>query len=305
MEMRIQSMSLTNYLAGNRFSEIKVGQSGADVYEINNELILKHIKRRRLEDSQFDTYAREALYYQSKAGCICSYLPRIIRLEISDDEIILLMEKYMCPSRSDIDEQMIRRVTKALASVHSDCVPEFLNRDRKSSSLLSGQQIEEYTSGWQCLLGEHPGSFDETPLKHIAENINRIIAWHDSEEKVLVHGDFHWDNLLADAYGNILICDWQSVGLGGASGDLSFFMSRLRSDGIRLDQKLFLQSYADAVREIAGITVDAQSIAGHIAAANVITSFIFWHQFLHGAKTERAGEIYEKMTDDFEKIEID
>ena len=296
-------MSIENYLAGNRYSEIKVGRSGADVYEINENLILKHVERRKLEGSLFETYTREALFYRAKVERTGSYLPKIIRLEISDDEIILLMKKYSCPNRSDLDEQMIRKAAKTIARVHSDCVPEFLNSDRKPSELLSEQRIEEYTAGWQRVLKEHPGSFDETPLKQTAEKINRIIAWHDSEEKVLIHGDFHWDNLLADEGGNILICDWQSVGLGGASGDLSFFMSRLGSDGIRLDQQFFLKCYSDAIREVTGTAVDTGSIAGHIAAANVITSFIFWHQFLHGAETERVRDIYEKMTNDFRMTE--
>lgn len=296
-------MSIVNYLAGNRFSEIKVGQSGAAVYDINENMILKHVERRKLEGSLFDTYMREALFYQAKAECTDSYLPKIVKLEISEDEIILLMEKYSCPDRSAIDKQMIQKAAKAIARVHSDCVPEFLNSGRKSSELLTTQRIEECMAGWLCVLKEHPGSFDETPLKQIAKNINRIIVWHDSEEKVLIHGDFHWDNLLVNECGNILICDWQSVGLGGASGDLSFFMSRLRSDGIRLDQQFFLKCYADAMREVADIAVDTLSIAGHIAAANVITSFIFWHQFLHGAETERVRDIYEKMMNDFRMIE--
>ena len=59
-------MSIENYLAGNHFSEIKVGQSGADVYIINDYTILKHVKRRKLEGSLFDTYTREALFYQDK-----------------------------------------------------------------------------------------------------------------------------------------------------------------------------------------------------------------------------------------------
>ena len=33
-------MNIEHYLAGNHYSEIKVGQSGADVYEINKDLIL-------------------------------------------------------------------------------------------------------------------------------------------------------------------------------------------------------------------------------------------------------------------------
>lgn len=296
-------MSIENYLAGNRCSEIRVGQSGADVYSINDDTILKHVERRKLEGSLFDTYVREALFYQSKADNIRSYLPKIIDLEISDDEIILVMKKYRCPDRGRIDEQMIRKVTNALARVHTDSIPEFLNCDRKPAEPFSETQIEEYLAGWQSVLNEHPGTSDDIPPEKIAEKINGIIAWHDTEEKVLTHGDFHWDNLLTDDHGNILICDWQSVGLGGSSGDLSFFMSRLGSDGIKPDPHLFLKCYADAVMEITGKTIDTNSIAGHIAAANVITSFAFWHQFLHGAEAERVRGIYGKMTSDFRLTE--
>lgn len=296
-------MNIGNYLAKNRSREIKVGQSGADVYEVNGNTILKHVERRKLNASLFDTYTREALFYRAKADNAGGYLPKIIELEISDDEIILLMKKYRCPDRSDIDEQMIRKVAKVLARVHTDTIPEFLIGDTKPAELLSGQHTEEYLAGWKSVLAEHPGSFDETPLDHIAEKINRIIAWHDAEERVLIHGDFHWDNLLEDDRGNILICDWQSVGLGGASGDLSFFMSRLGSDGVTLDPDFFLKCYAEAIMEISGKAVDTRSVAGYIAAANVITSFIFWHQFLHGAETERVRGIYGKMTDDFRLVE--
>ena len=279
-------MNVGHYLAGNHYSKIKVGQSGADVYEINGDLILKHVERRKLKGFLFDTYTREALFYQAMADNGRSYLPRIIEISISDDEIILLMKKYKTPDRSEMDEAMIRRITGALARVHMDSVPEFLNSAGKHSDVLTGQQIEEYRAGWECVLKEHPGSFDETPMQSIAERINRIITWHDSEERVLTHGDFHWDNLLEDENGDIRICDWQSVGIGGASGDLSFFMSRLESDCVSFDVMFFLKCYVDTIRDIGGHSVDTQSLAGHIAAANVITSFVFWHQFLHGAETE-------------------
>ena len=293
-------MNIEHYLAGNHYSEIKVGQSGADVYEINKDLILKHVERRKLKGSLFDTYTREALFYQAMADSRRGYLPRIIELKISDDEIILVMKKYGTPDRNNIDEPMIRKVAGALACVHADSVPEFLNSTRKYSDILPGQQIEEYRTGWECVLKEHPGSFDETPLHRIVEKINKIITWNNSEEKILIHGDFHWDNLLEDENGSIRICDWQSVGMGGASGDLSFFMSRLESDCVGFDLMLFLKCYADAILDIGGHSVDIQSLAGHIAAANVITSFVFWHQFLHGAETERIRDIYEKMTGDFQ-----
>ena len=49
--------------------------------------------------------------------------------------------------------------------------------------------------------------------------------------------------------------------------------------------------------------IHTAAIAGHIAAANVITSFLFWYQFLRGADTGRVRGIYEKMAGDFRRLE--
>ncbi len=51
-------MSIEKYLAGNCYSEIKVGQSDADVYNINGDMILKHVERKKLEANLFDTRYR-------------------------------------------------------------------------------------------------------------------------------------------------------------------------------------------------------------------------------------------------------
>ncbi len=295
-------MNIQDYIRGNRIKEIRTGQSGADVWEIGNDTILKHIERSRLESSRFDTYSREALFYQAKAGT-ADYLPQVLNVETSEDEIILLLKKYGSPDRSALDDTLLRGITRTLAMIHTDTVPGFLNADKAPAERLSTGRIKECLDGWKSILDEHPGAFDEAPLKVIAEKINRIIEWHDTEERVLSHGDYHFDNLLTDEQGNILVCDWQGVNLGGASGDLSFFMSRLGSDGVSVDPAFLLQSYADAVLELTGRTVDTAAIAGHIAAANVITSFLFWYQFLRGADTGRVRGIYEKMAGDFRRLE--
>ena len=44
-------------------SEIRIGQSGANVYEINGEQILKHVQKDMLKNDMFDTYKKEALFY--------------------------------------------------------------------------------------------------------------------------------------------------------------------------------------------------------------------------------------------------
>lgn len=235
-------LDIERYLAGSDYVEIKTGQSGAAVYDLDGKKILKHVVRKKLKAGLFDTYCREALFYQCKMQVGASYLPEILDLEISEDEILILMKKYKQPERGNVSEE---------------------------------------------------------PLHQIAAAINDVIKWHDSERKVLIHGDFHWDNLLEND-GSILICDWQGVGIGGASGDVSFFLSRLGADGITIDEKRFLELYSDEVKARTGITADVDEIARHMAAANVITSFSFWHEFLHGNEETRVRDIYDKMVQDFE-----
>ena len=290
-------MNVNEYLKKHNTTEIIVGQSGADVYEIDGKYILKHVVRQKLQDEQFDTYSREALFYQSMGKR--RYLPEVLKAEVLENEILILMKKYGRPERSAINAELIHKLTKALAALHTDQVPSCLQQDKEKADPLSDQMIAECLSGWKSVLEEHPGAFDESQLDAIASKINELILWHDSEERVLVHGDFHWDNLLEDENGNILLCDWQGVNLGGASGDLSFFLSRLSGDGVRLDATVLLDSYTNAIRELSGKQIERQDIIRHMNAANVITSFIFWHEYLHGSSEERVRDIYGEMIKDF------
>lgn len=297
-------MNVKEYLNEHSTKEIKVGQSGAQVYEIDGKYVLKYMVRRQREDEQFDTYSREALFYQNRSVNQRIYLPEVLKAEATENEIVILMKKYARPERSTINEEIIQKITKALAAIHSDEPPSFMLQNSGKAEPLSEQSIVECLSGWKSVLDEHPGAFEESQLEEIAGKVNELIIRHDSEERVLVHGDFHWDNLLEDEDGHILLCDWQGVNLGGASGDLSFFLSRLGGDGIRLDAAVLLDSYVNAIREVSGKQIKQQDILWHMSAANVITSFVFWHEYLHGSDEERVRDIYGKMTEDFRSCNL-
>lgn len=292
-------MNINEYLSKHNASEIKVGQSGASVYDIDGKYVLKYVLRRDLTAEQFDAYSREALFYKEQSNRQKAYLPEVMEAEVSENEIFILIKKYYRPERSAIHSELIKKITKALAFLHTDEIPSFMCNDKEKAEPLSDQRIAACLNGWKSVLAEHPGRFEEKPLQEIAGKINKLTQWHDSEDHVLAHGDFHWDNLLEDENGNILLCDWQSVTVGSASGDLSFFLSRLGGDGIPLDPVVFLDSYVNAIRELSGKQLDRQEIIRHMCAANVITSFIFWHEYLHGNSEERVREIYSKMIKDF------
>lgn len=293
-------MDINKYLSGNKVSEIRVGQSGANVYEINGNRILKHVQRNMLKNDMFDTYKKEALFYQSKMNTSSVYLPEILNVELSDNEIIILMKKYAPLERSNSDVEL-QKIINTLVFIHNDKIPEFLKKTRKEP--LDKERVDYCLSGWKSVLNEHQNAFDEEALNPIAEKINEIINWHNNEDSVLIHGDFHWDNLLKTDDGKICVCDWQNVDIGGASEDLSFFMSRLGADGIELELDKMLSMYTNAVKEISGKVINPENIKKHIAAANVITTFEFWHEFLHGNPEDRVKGIFDKLINDYQMIE--
>ncbi|MDE6518175.1 MAG: phosphotransferase, partial [Acetatifactor sp.] len=178
---------------------------------------------------------------------------------------------------------------------HTQDIPAFLRREQKQPGYLKEDQIEYCLAGWRSVLAEHPGVFDEGILTDTAAKINEIIGWHHEEEQVLSHGDFHWDNLLLDENGDVVICDWQGVNAGGASGDISFFLSRLGADGINIEPERVVKLYCQERFQRTGENISKEDMIRHMNAANVITSFQFWHQYLHGSACERVRGIYEKM----------
>lgn len=278
------------------------GKSGARVYDIGGECVLKQIYRAELgNDELYEAYRKEAWWYaDGGAGLGC--LPEVLGLRSTEEEISILMKRYQMLSRREINTELLEKIMRVLAAVHVSEIPPLLMQKRHATQPLSEEQIRVSVEGWRTVLDEHPGIFDSALLECIAEGINRIISWHGSEEVVLSHGDFHWDNLLMDNEGRIIICDWQGVEAGAASGDLSFFFGRLRGDGIQLKEQEFVEAYGREIRHLSGKRVTWEEIDGHIRAANVITSFTCWHEYLHGSGEERVKEIYEKMVTDSNSI---
>ena len=46
---------------------------------------------------------------------------------------------------------------------------------------------------------------------------------------------------------------------------------------------------------LTGETLSEDILLGHMQAANSITTFQFWHEYLHGSACGRVRGIYEKM----------
>lgn len=296
----MHGINVKEYLATHENREIRSGKSGAEVWEVEGRFVLKYVQRTRLPEPEvFEFYRNEANFYQffgqncHKGMLPC--LPEVLEVQASKDEILILMKKYQELSRDEVSEELLRKIMEALAAVHTQEIPAFLRREKKQPGYLEEDRIEGCIAGWRSVLAEHPGAFDEGILRETAAKINEIIGWHHGEQQVLSHGDFHWENLLLGENGNIIVCDWQGVNAGGASGDISFFLSRLGADGISIEPERAVELYCQERLRLTGETISQDDMIRHMCAANVITSFQFWHEYLHGSPCERVRGSYEKM----------
>lgn len=302
----MHDISVKEYLAAHENRQIRNGKSGAEVWEIEGKYVLKYVQRAKLpEPGVFVLYQKEAYFYQVQ-DChreVPPCLPEVLKVQVSDDEILILMKRYQELSRDGISGELLRKIMGALAVIHTREIPDFLRREPKQPGYLEEGRIECCLAGWRSVLAEHPGMFDEGILAKAAAEINEIIDWHHGEEQVLSHGDFHWDNLLLGESGNIVVCDWQGVNSGGASGDISFFLSRLGADGIGTAPEDVVELYIRERHLLTGEAYSKKDLLRHMSAANVITSFQFWHQYLHGSTCERVRDIYEKMEMDYRRMQ--
>ncbi len=297
-------MDLQKYFSGRNVKEITLGQSGASVFEVDGKQIVKYAERSKIPADRFDTYRREALFYQEKGRTPRpGYLPEVEVAEVTEDEILVVMRKYLPLKRTDLDTSLIRKIADILAWIHTDSVPEFLLANVSEEKPLTGEEVMKSAEGWQNILAPWASVFDAEWITRISEKLMTIVSWHSLEGRALVHGDFHWENLLADEAGNVVVCDWQGVKRDVPSGDVSFFLSRLGADGVELEPDVFLKAYAEAREARSGEKVDVEQLRKHMAAANVITTFRYWHFFLQGSDEARIRGIYEKMIEDFRSLE--
>lgn len=276
-------------------TEITLGQSGAHVYELEENRVLKVAFRDEVQDERiWDSYVKEALFYES---CKAEFLPKVFVNIHTENEIFLILEKGVPLEKEKLDDELLHKIMDVLVQIHGMEMPVFLKADERKPVTFTEEEIQESLLGWKSVLNEHPGVWEEDTPEEIAVCINNINQKFFAKECSFSHGDFHFENILQDAEGKIMVLDWQNCGAGHVSGDISFFLSRLSADGYGIGEKEVIGMYCQsAVRR--GSRIQAGEIEIQMCLANLNTSFRFWHQYLHGSTAERVAGIYEKMLAD-------
>ena len=295
-------MNFAAFVEKERVQDILTGQSGAEVCEIGGNRMAKFIRREKLtERGLWEKYTHEAEFYRSVQGMKLPFVPKVLYADVRESEMLLVMEKYNTIDRSEISDALLDKVTAVLAGIHTLPVPGFIKQHEQKPLEYAEADIASYVDGWESVLQEHENAFDRSALHAIARDINQINGRFHSKRACFTHGDFHFENLLQDGEGNILVCDWQCCGCGDPSGDLSFLMSRLLSDGYPLDEEKLVAAYCRHANE-RGLDVCPDEVKAQMALSNLNISFMYWHMYLHGATKERVGDIYGKMLEDYRTL---
>ncbi len=282
--------------------KISIGKSGANVYELENNRIAKHVLHNQIEDaSLWEAYRKEALFYSTYSESEYSFLPKVYSNICTNDEILIIMKKYHPIAPHEVDEALLCKIMDVLAKIHNMKIPDlWVDKDR-SPIFLDDTTISESMDGWQKVLKAHGDYFASHWLQTIGENINQLNTLFFEPQVWLIHGDFHCDNIMLDEDGNVIVCDWQNYSAGEISGDISFLLSRLSAGGFKFNQSKVIEMYCKCAKEL-GISVDPWKIDTQMRLANLNTSFRFWHIYLHNATRESVESIYSKMTKDAEVL---
>lgn len=292
-------INFEKYIDEHMTAKITTGKSGANVYELDHTRIAKHIRRELLQsDTNWDAYCRELLFYSNYTSEVFAFLPRVYHCYQTDNEIQLIMEKYRPINRCNLDNGVLEKVFNVLTQIHKMPLPNFLPKTDEGELSLEADEINAYLKGWRDILREHGNAFSADDLYKIGENINTVNQRAYTPMKMCCHGDFHFDNLLTDDRGNIIVCDWQNVNASHLSGDISFLLSRLSADGYNISKEKAIRMYCQF--STANITYDEISI--QMSLANLNTSFVHWHNYLRGCSTERVRSIWERMIEDAEYL---
>lgn len=276
---------------------ITVGQSGAEVYELERNQIVKRVRRNGLTSPDvWIAYEREVRFYACFASAGLAFIPKVLDCSAGPDEILLVMKKYRLVSRMDL-RLLLPEILETLAAIHALPIPDFLKGAQIGPQRFDAQEITGCMQGWGAVIAEHPGRFSLRALDEVAAHINALNERFFCREPKLVHGDFHFDNLLIDENGSTVVCDWQNVGIGDPSGDLSFLLNRLAADGCPIDSQAAVRHYCNCAAA-AGMRMDPTDVDSRMRLSNVNTSFMFWHQYLRGAEEERVRGIFDRLLAD-------
>lgn len=275
---------------------IMIGASGAQVYSLNNKYMLKYTQRDKTDDNIWKSCIREYEFFSTYKNS--SYIPEICYMSKTENRVVIIMKKYNSLSRPDFNDDLMEAIIELLTDINTTPFEDILKKPDDSGE-TGKAEIAFCVRNWHNILDEHNGYFDINVIDEIAAQINRLMLYPNTLPAVLSHGDFHFNNILKTDRNTLVVCDWQNAGIGNASDDLFFFISRASADGLKINEDKAISLYCALFAKKSSQRISKDNILCSMAKSNLGLGFYCWHEYLHNTSKERVEIIYNKMAEAF------
>jgi len=275
------------------------GNSGAYAFLVA-DFFVKYVALAEVDATVRKQFQNEVTFYKIGRRKNFDFIPEMVFQVSNVDEILLVLKKYSPVKRADWTTSLQQRAMEICAQIGRIDLEDF-NGIFPMEDIGEIQTDEPYPlqisyENWLKIQKKFPEALDAHLLKEMFENFEALNA---AEAKIpipetLVHGDFHAENFLTDGE-NLLVCDWQSVGLGKGISDISFFISRGNDFGLTLDRENLVETYWKSL----GTETDISAFYQSMATSEFSVAFRFWAEYLQTSDLSRILKVYQSMVDSY------
>jgi Ser/Thr protein kinase RdoA (MazF antagonist) len=241
---------------------------------------------------------RELQFYQALADRIPLQVPRVLASAMDDTfGVCILLAAYQPAAPSHVwDERDYFPVVAQLARFHAlywgraDELAAFPWLKRPAPE-ADEAQVRRAREVWRELLAQEQFAdlAAEDPLRAIDAALTclpEIDAARRAFPLTLCHGDCHLGNLLRDARGGLVWADWQEVGIGRGTEDLSFLLQRAYPQGNDVLAERLARVYAAHLATEIGHPVPLAAICRVMDAFELRARLLEWPFYLGSAPVE-------------------
>ncbi|SCL21093.1 Phosphotransferase enzyme family protein [Micromonospora pallida] len=175
---------------------------------------------------------RELRFYRDLASIVPVRAPRLINhLDVADGVALLLADAGGSLAVDMWRERDWAALGHDLAALHSASGLPTRAWDGPDAlgAAMTDPDIRTMREFWESALPQ----FD-----HILSGADRVRGDMSAVPPTFVHGDCHTENVTFD-HGSLVLCDWQSSGVGRPSGDLALLSVRATPAGVAVPRALF------------------------------------------------------------------
>ena len=255
---------------------------------------------------QLQNYIKEVFFYNELDSSVAIQTPKVFYADIISEthDFAIIMEDLAPGVQGDqiegcsIDQAAI--ALEELAKLHG---PRWGDKSLEKFALLGPRALTEpdptksiyqmVQTGFLEKYNSRLSNGDHDMVQKVGEVISKYVDY--AGEKTLIHIDYRLDNMMFGGPYSLAVVDWQSISLGCAFNDVSYFMgTSLSPDDRANNEEALLKLYLDVLKSY-GIEMkwdNCWAMYRHFAPAGLIMAVI---ASMIVGETDRGNDMFMAM----------